>query len=121
VNAGIGLVTLVATPIIAILTLFTVIGIPLALFSVMLYFVALYLAKIVLAFFVVRQIFEARGNARHYAVTLAAGVALLIVVINLPFIGGILNFVFTATGLGLIVIFLWAQLKKLSAPQAAAA
>ena len=120
-TAGIGLVALVATPLIALLSLIIVIGAPLGVFTVFLYLASLYLSKIVLAFFVARKFFESRGNPRHFALTLAAGLAMLIIVINLPYIGGILNFVFMIAGLGLIVMFLFAQIRKLSAPKEATA
>jgi hypothetical protein len=98
----------VALPIIAVLTMITVVGIPVALLGLMLYVVALFLAKIVVAYFIGRQL-TGSSRERHFALTLALGLVLVIAVINLPFIGGVLSFVLTVAGLGLIVKFGWEQ------------
>ena len=104
---GVGLVTLVATPIIAVLTAITFIGLPIGLFGLLLWMVGVYLAKVVLAQFVGARLLKAGDEPRHYTVTLALGLALVIVVVNLPFIGGLLNFVLTILGLGVLVLFVW--------------
>lgn len=104
---GVGLVTLVATPIIAVLTAITIIGLPLGAFGLLLWMVGVYLAKVVIAQFVGARILQAPDKPRHYAITLALGLALVIVVVNLPFIGGLLNFVLTILGLGVLVLFVW--------------
>lgn len=104
---GIGLVTLVAAPIIALLTAVTVIGIPLAVVAFMLWAVGIYLAKVVVAHVIGARLVDAAGTPRHYSVALAAGLLAVIAVVNVPFIGGLLNFVLTVCGLGLLVVFLW--------------
>lgn len=105
--AGLGLVTLVAAPIIAVIVAVTVIGLPVAIVGVLVWLVSLYLAKIVLAHFVGRRLFEATEQQKHFALALLLGLLLVIVAVNLPFVGGIVNFVLTITGLGMLVIWLW--------------
>jgi len=104
---GVGLVALVATPIIAVLIAITMIGLPLGAFGLLLWLVSIYLAKVVLAQFVGARFLEAPGKPRHYTMALALGLALVIVVVNLPFVGGLLDFVLTILGLGMLVLFLW--------------
>lgn len=104
---GIGLVTLVAAPIIALLTAVTVIGIPLAVVTLMLWMVGIYLAKVVVAHVIGVRLVDAAGTPRHYAVALATGLLAVIAAVNLPFIGGLLDFVLIVCGLGLLVVFLW--------------
>jgi len=104
---GVGLVTLVATPIIAVLIALTLIGLPIGLFGLLFWMVGVYLAKVVLAQFVGARLLKAADEPRHYTITLALGLALVIVVVNLPFIGGLLNFVLTILGLGVLVLFVW--------------
>lgn len=104
---GIGLVTLVAAPIIAVLIAITVVGIPLAVVALMLWAVGIYLAKVVVAHIIGARLVDAMGTPRHYSVALATGLLAVIAVVNVPFIGGLLNFVLTVCGLGLLVVFLW--------------
>jgi hypothetical protein len=66
-----------------------------------------YLAKVVLAQFIGARILQAPATPRHYTITLGVGLALVIVLVNLPFIGGLLNFVMTVLGLGMLVLFGW--------------
>jgi len=104
---GVGLVTLVATPIIAVLIAITLIGLPIGLFALLLWMAGVYLAKVVLAQFIGARILQAPATPRHYTITLGVGLALVIVLVNLPFIGGLLNFVMTVLGLGMLVLFGW--------------
>ncbi len=106
-TSAIGLLALVATPIIAIIVAVTIIGIPVALVSLLLWLAGLYLAKVVLAQFIGTRLVEASGGTRHFAVAFAAGLALVILLVNLPFIGGLLNALLTICGLGMLVLFLW--------------
>lgn len=107
IAGGVGLVALVAVPIIAVLVAITIIGIPVALLALALWLAALYLAKIVLAHVVGTRILEASGSTRHFTVALAVGLLLVLLLVELPFIGGLLNFLLTICGLGLLMLFLW--------------
>jgi hypothetical protein len=104
---GIGLVTLAAVPVIALIAAITVIGLPVAIVGMMLYVVAIYLAKIVVAHFIGQTLLARGGTESHFALALVVGLVLVLVVINLPFVGGWLNFLLTIAGLGLIVMFAW--------------
>jgi len=105
--AGVGLVALVAVPIIALMTAITLIGLPVALLAILAWLVALYLAKIVVAHFIGRRIFEAAGRPAHFALALLVGLLAVLVAINIPFVGLLINFVLTITGLGMIVVLIW--------------
>lgn len=105
---GIGAVALVATPILALLAAITLIGLPLALCAFLLWLIGLYLAGIVSAGVVGRLLLEDRGHA----LTLAAGLFILFVLINIPILGGLVRLVAVLAGLGLIVAWLrdlWRQ------------
>ena len=91
--------TLVALPVAAIIVAVTVIGLPIALISLVLYLIALYLAKIVVAEFVGRQLMQSRG-----ALPLLVGVLVVVVAINLPWIGGLINFLLILLGLGALAV-----------------
>lgn len=124
VAGAFGIVTLVAMPIIAVLVAVTVIGLPLAFFGLVLWIAGIYFAKVVLAHAVGTRLLGRSGllsgsdfpsgsdipsgseQTRHFAAPLAAGLLLVIVVVNLPFVGGLFNFLMTIAGLGLLVLFL---------------
>lgn len=106
-SAGVGLVALVAVPIIASMTAITLIGLPVAILAMLAWLAALYLAKIVVAHFVGKTIFDRTGRPAHFALALLVGLLLVFVAINIPLIGVLLNFVLTITGLGMVVILIW--------------
>jgi cytoskeletal protein CcmA (bactofilin family) len=120
VASGFGLVTLVAVPIIAVLVAVTIIGIPVAMLGLLLWLAGLYLAKVVLAHVIGARLVDMSGNPRHFAVALAIGLLLVMVAVNLPFIGGLLNFVLTICGLGLLVLFVWRTFRDEPPPGEAA-
>ncbi|MCP5183578.1 MAG: zf-HC2 domain-containing protein [Pseudomonadales bacterium] len=103
-TAGLGLLVLIAVPIIALLTAFTLVGLPLALIAVAAWILALYLAKIVLGATVGRMLLADREGIM---LPLLIGLAIVLVAGNLPWIGGIVGFVLTLVGLGLLAQYLW--------------
>lgn len=107
--AGAGLIAIIAVPIIALMIAFTLIGLPIAVVGVLLWLVALYFAKIVLAHFVGRRLFDRAGRSTHFATALAVGLVLILLAVNMPWVGGLVNFLLTITGFGLLVMFLWGQ------------
>ena len=107
IAGGVGLVTLVAVPVIAVLVAFTIIGIPVAALGLLLWIAGVYLAKVVLAHSIGARIVEATGRTRHFALALAVGLLVVMLVINLPWLGPLFNFVLTICGLGLLVMFVW--------------
>lgn len=108
---AVGLVTLVAVPIVAVIVAITIVGIPIAVLAVLTWLVAIYLAKIVLAHFLGAHLLQAAENPRSYAVALVVGLLLVMIAVNLPFIGGLVNFLLTICGLGLLVLFGWQAIR----------
>ena len=107
--AGIGLVTLVAVPIIAVMTAITLIGLPIAVLAVLLWLAGLYFAKILLAHFVGKMLLERVERPPQLALALLIGLLIVLILINIPFLGGLLNFVMTITGLGMLVVYIWGR------------
>jgi len=111
-TGSIGLVALVATPIIAVLVCFTLIGIPLALFALVLWGAAIYLSKIVMAQLIGTHLIEAVAERRtHFAAALALGLLIITVLTSLPFVGGLVGFLVTILGIGLIFLFVRDELE----------
>jgi len=53
-----------------------------------------------------RRLFASPHGVPHYAATLLAGLVIVIVAINLPWIGWLIGIVLTLLGLGMIVTYL---------------
>ncbi len=106
VKAGaIGLVTAIALPVVAFIACITVVGIPLGILSAILWLLGLYFAKIVVAQMIGRRLFASPHGVPHYAATLLAGLVIVIVAINLPWIGWLIGLALTLLGLGMIVTY----------------
>ena len=102
-TAGIGLVTLVSVPAVAIVVAITLVGLPFSLFAIFAWLVVIYLAKILVGAFIGRTMLSSTKYGDRIALVLLAGITVIIVAINLPAIGGFINFVLTIIGIGLIV------------------
>jgi len=109
-TAGIGLVALVSMPIIAVLVAITLVGMPLSLMAIIAWVLTIYLAKIVVGASVGRMMLSATKYSENITLVLLAGIAAIIFVVNLPAIGGIISFILTIVGIGLIVQWVFAGL-----------
>jgi anti-sigma factor RsiW/cytoskeletal protein CcmA (bactofilin family) len=104
-SGGIGFLAAVATPVAAVILAITLIGLPIALLAFVLWLLGLYLAKIVVAKYVGSVILGIKTDRLSAtALALIIGLVIVIVVVNLPYIGGVLNFLLTLLGLGALVI-----------------
>jgi hypothetical protein len=100
---GIGFLAAVATPVAAVLIGLTLVGIPAAIILVILWLLGLYLGKIVIALFLGRALFPSANTST--ALTLLAGLVIVIIAVNVPYVGGIVNLLLTLIGLGTILLF----------------
>ncbi len=106
VKAGaIGLVTAIALPVVAFIACITVIGIPLGILTLIVWLFGLYFAKIVVAQLIGRKLFASTHGVPHYAATLLAGLVIVLIAINLPWIGWLISLALTLLGLGMIVAY----------------
>ncbi|HZL95988.1 MAG TPA: hypothetical protein VFB99_20190, partial [Vicinamibacterales bacterium] len=108
-TAGIGLVAAVTLPVAALLACITIVGLPIGVATFVVGAIGLYFAKTVVAQLIGRALFHGPQGVPHYAATLLAGLTIIIVAINIPFIGGWLNLAATLLGLGMIVTVLFAH------------
>ncbi|MDX1562010.1 MAG: hypothetical protein R3305_03750 [Gammaproteobacteria bacterium] len=104
---GIGLVAAIMLPVAAVIAGITIVGLPVAVLAVVLWLFGLYLAKIVVAQVIGRRLLAGRAAPPHFALTLLLGLVVVLVAVNLPFIGGLISFVLTCIGLGLLVFYLY--------------
>jgi cytoskeletal protein CcmA (bactofilin family) len=101
--AGIGLVAAVSLPVLAIIACVTVIGIPLGIIVGIVWLLGLYFAKTVVAQYIGRSLFDSPRGTPHYAATLLAGLVIVLIAVNLPWIGWLVGLALTLIGLGMIV------------------
>jgi len=99
-TAGFGLLALIGVPIFAVLLAVTVVGIPLSVIVLAGWGLTIYLAKIIVGAVVGRMMLSEETSL---PVILLAGLAAVIVMINIPFIGGVISVALTLVGLGLLV------------------
>jgi anti-sigma factor RsiW/cytoskeletal protein CcmA (bactofilin family) len=103
--AGVGVVAVCATPVLALVAGVTIIGLPLAVFAVLLWIVLLYLAKVLLALCLGRMVLGSTQPAgAGIAASLLVGLTLVLVAVNLPYVGYLLNIFLTITGFGAAII-----------------
>lgn len=107
VTAGVGFLALCATPIAAVIIGITMIGLPIGLAALALWIMGLYLAKIVIAVFLGRALLASEGGQRPLALTLLVGLALILVAVNLPLVGPIINLLLSTLGLGALLLALY--------------
>ena len=102
-SGGVGFLVAVATPIAAIILAITLIGLPIALVSVALWLLGLYLSKIIVAKCVGNAILGSESDRPAVrALGLIIGLVIVIVAVNLPYIGGVLNIVLMVIGIGVL-------------------
>lgn len=109
-SGGIGFLAAVAAPIAALLLAITVIGLPIALVTIVLWVLGLYLAKIIVARYIGGAILKT-GDDRmaSAALSLVVGLIIVIICIDLPYIGGVVNFFLVLIGLGALVMTVYQQ------------
>ena len=102
-SAGVGVLALFGIPIIAVLAGITLVGLPFAFFALVCWILLLYLAKIVIGIFIGRTVLGSTQYADNTLLILLAGITIIILVVNVPLIGGLISFVLTLIGMGLLV------------------
>ena len=115
-SLGAGLVALILTPVVALIVCITVVGIPLGIALVLLWLLTMYMAQIFLgAWLGTKMMGEATGTGALLG-RLAAGLLLIHVVVNIPYVGGWARFVVLLLGMGAIAL----TVVRKSQPQIAA-
>jgi cytoskeletal protein CcmA (bactofilin family) len=101
---GLGLACLFLIPIAALIVAVTLIGLPLALFAIGGYALALYLGKLFIAAEIGRRLLRLGGQTRsEVAWSLLLGLLLVAVLVELPFVGALLGFLLAVFGLGTVI------------------
>ena len=112
-TAGLGLVTLISLPVAMLLLAITLVGLPFTVIGVFLLVLLIYLAKIVLSLMIGRMMLRSSARADSLAWALLTGLAVVFMAINLPAIGGVINFLLTIVGVGMIIQAVFAYMAGL--------
>jgi len=102
-----GLIIFFGGPIIILLLIISIIGIPLALILTALWLVAQYLAKILIAFYLGKLILENlfKKKTHNQLWSLALGLIIIYLLFTLPFVGWIASLATSIAGLGAIYLY----------------
>jgi len=113
---GLGLIYLIIAPVLVILLIITLIGIPLALIIAFLYVISLYFAKVMVGFTLGLLIFDRLNKEKKYKGSLiwplAIGLLIFVVLTSLPFIGWLVKLILIIWALGAILQFKKQVLKE---------
>ena len=108
---GAGLVTLILTPVVAIIACITLVGIPLGIAGVLLWAVAMYSAQVFLGTWLGTKLMgEATGMGATLG-RLAVGLLVIHVAVVLPYIGGWIRFGVLLLGMGAMTLALFKRMK----------
>ncbi len=103
-SMGIGLLTLIVTPILILILLVTVIGIPIAMVLFFGYFFYMYVSKIFISMVLGRKVLGYFKVTYPPAAILAIGLIVYLVITSIPVIGGLVVFISLITGIGAIIL-----------------
>lgn len=96
-SLGIGFLVLILVPMVAVVLMMTVIGLPLGLVVLLGYFFILYISKVFVAIAVGVRIL---GHKQNRYLSMALGLLILSVVLLIPVLGGLVDFVVMLLGVG---------------------
>lgn len=111
-SLGFGFLKLILEPIVAIILMVTIIGLPIGIFLVFAYIIELYFASYMVANWVGRLIWGklSKNESRYWAFVL--GALVFVIVTSVPVVGGIVRFFSLLFGLGAILLLKYAWYKK---------
>jgi cytoskeletal protein CcmA (bactofilin family) len=99
---GVGFLVLVATPVAVVILGVTLVGLPIAILTLFTLLAGLYLAKVFVGAFIGQGMLKAQaGASQPFAVSLLLGLFIIYVATDLPYVGGVLNFLVILLGLGI--------------------
>jgi hypothetical protein len=102
-SLGLGVAFAVLGPLACVLLALTVVGIPAALLGLAVWAACLYLGAVVVAALIGRSLVRPRGDSlREFGMALAVGLAVVVLLRNLPAIGAAAGWVIALVGVGLL-------------------
>ena len=100
-SLGLGLILVLSLPLVALLIAVTIIGLPFGVMTFVVWLFGIYLAKVIIGLIVGYMVMP---DADSRVLPIVAGMAIMIVAVNLPWIGGVISFLITILGLGILAM-----------------
>jgi cytoskeletal protein CcmA (bactofilin family) len=118
-SLGLGVAFAVLGPLACVLLALTVVGIPAALLGLAVWAACLYLGAVVVAALIGRSLVRPRGDSlREFGMALAVGLAVVVLLRNVPMVGSAAGWVIALVGVGLLVTQAHAAWKDARRPAA---
>lgn len=104
-----GIIGLIFIPIIVLVLLITVIGAPTAAILLVLYLLSIYLAKIFVASIIGNLVLKLAEKKKEPSMlwSVVTGLILVLIAINIPYVGYVISLIINILGLGAIVLYLY--------------
>jgi cytoskeletal protein CcmA (bactofilin family) len=109
--AGAGLVTLILTPVVAIIACITLVGIPVAIAGILLWVIALYSAQIFLGAWAGSKMMGEAASTGALVGRMAVGLLVIHVATSLPYAGGWIKFAVLLMGMGAMTLALYKRMR----------
>lgn len=108
-SLGFGFIFFACVPVATVILFATIIGIPLALITLLIYFGALYVSKLFAGMFIAMRVFRLQGKPGKgpLVVALIAGAVIVVILSTIPRVGGFIGLLLILFGLGGLVISRW--------------
>jgi cytoskeletal protein CcmA (bactofilin family) len=100
----IGAAALVAVPIVAVIVCLTLVGLPIGLTAILLYVVAIYAAQVFVGAWLGKEILGSATTQGQALSQLALGLAIIHIAGYIPYLGGLIQIIIAAWGLGALVL-----------------
>ncbi len=117
-SAAYGALVIFVVPFAALFLLFTLIGMPLGILSMLLYAVLIYLSRIFAGYFLAQVAFARFGWRLHPAWTALIGVFVLVLLTRLPFVGWLIHLTAVLFAVGAFLLYLFDRKGKRKAVEA---
>lgn len=102
----IGILTLIILPILAILFIITVIGIPIGFISLSLYVISIYVSQIIVGCAIGDYIFK--GKEKYLGIlSILSGIIIIKLLALIPFVGKVIGFMIICLGMGSIILSIY--------------
>ncbi|MFA6091291.1 MAG: hypothetical protein WC774_05980 [Candidatus Gracilibacteria bacterium] len=109
---GFGLLSLIVTPILAIILFVTLFGFPIGIFLIFIYIVELYAATYIVSYWIGRLILTKTSKKTNPYLYFLIGTIVYFLIISIPGISGLIRFLTVLIGLGTIVLMKYGWYQK---------
>jgi hypothetical protein len=112
-SIGYGALLVFGTPLVALVLLISVIGIPISIAGVLLYGVLLYVSRIFTGYFLAQIFFDRLGKKLHPVWLALIGVSVLALLTKIPYVGWLVNLAAALIASGAFILYMAGQKNKL--------